>query len=411
MMHRNPGVFAAAAATLCASGVCAASLGGVEFSVGGFGTLGVVHSNEHQADFVSSLAKPTGAGFSHDWSSDVDSLIGAQLTATYTPQFSAVVQVISEQNADGTYKPSVEWANIKYQPTDDFSARVGRVIMPFLLFSETRKVAYAQLWVRLPLDVYSLSPLARVDGVDVSYRVRAGDWSNSVQGLAGTQDVSIPGAGTVKARNIAIISDTTEWGALTVRLVYQQARASLTTLDPLFNGFRQFGPQGISIADNYNVDNKRVSVFGAGASYDPGNWIAIAEWVRVSSRSILGTTMGWYASGGYRFGNFTPYGIVAQTTSANKSDPGLNTALLPPSLAPPANLLNGALNSLLQGRVSRNTLSAGARWDFFKNADFKVQYDHIRIGAGSDGGLTDIQPGFRTGPTVGLISATVDFVF
>ena len=39
-----------------------------------------------------------GAGYTHRWSADVDSLIGAQLTATFSPQICAVVQLVSEQS-------------------------------------------------------------------------------------------------------------------------------------------------------------------------------------------------------------------------------------------------------------------------------------------------------------------------
>src|ERR1700729_2001166 len=71
------------------------------FSFSGFGTLGVVHSNDHDADFTSNnIFKPNGTGYSHDWSPDVDSRIGAQVIANFTPQLSAMLQVISEQNYD-----------------------------------------------------------------------------------------------------------------------------------------------------------------------------------------------------------------------------------------------------------------------------------------------------------------------
>ena len=93
------------------------------FSFSGFGTFGAVHSSENKADFTSSLFKPDGAGHGHDWSADVDSLIAAQVTANFTPQLSAVLQVVSEQNYDNTYRPHVEWANIKYQFSPDFETR------------------------------------------------------------------------------------------------------------------------------------------------------------------------------------------------------------------------------------------------------------------------------------------------
>src|SRR5450631_533125 len=68
------------------------------FSFSGFGTLGVIHSSEDDADYIASPLAPNGAGFTHEWSPDIDSRLGAQVTAHFTPQLSAMLQVISEQN-------------------------------------------------------------------------------------------------------------------------------------------------------------------------------------------------------------------------------------------------------------------------------------------------------------------------
>ncbi len=46
-----------------------------------------------------------------------------------------------------------------------------------------------------------------------------------------------------------------------------------------------------------------------------------------------------------------------------------------------------------------------------RNTAFKVQYDHTRIGSGSSGVLINFQPGYQTGGTVNLFSASIDFVF
>ncbi len=122
--------------------------------------------------------KPNGAGHSHTWSADVDSLIAGQVNANLTPQLSAVLQVIAEQNYDNSYRPHVEWANIKYQVTPEFSVRAGRTLLPTFLFSDTRKVAYAYPWVRPPLEVYRQEPITASDGVDASYQIRIGDIMN-----------------------------------------------------------------------------------------------------------------------------------------------------------------------------------------------------------------------------------------
>src|SRR5580693_539910 len=153
------------------------------FSFNGFGTLGVVHSSEHDADFTSTIFKPNGAGYTHDWSPDVDSLIGAQVIANFTPQLSAMLQVISQQNYDDTYTPHVEWANLKYELTPEASIRVGRIVLASFLVSDTRNVGYANPWVRPPVEVYSLVPIDSSDGVDASYRL---NWGQLVQTFVGT---------------------------------------------------------------------------------------------------------------------------------------------------------------------------------------------------------------------------------
>jgi hypothetical protein len=121
------------------------------FSFSAFGTLGVVRSSEDRADFTASPLAPDGPGFTDAWSTGVDSRLGAQVMARFTPQLSAMLQVISEQRYNDTYTPHVEWANITYQPTPELSLRVGRIVLPTFLISDSRKVGYANPWVRPPV--------------------------------------------------------------------------------------------------------------------------------------------------------------------------------------------------------------------------------------------------------------------
>ena len=382
------------------------------FSFSGFGTLGVVHSSEGQADFTSSFFKPNGAGHRHTWSADVDSLLGAQVTANLTPQLSAVLQVIAEQNHDNSYRPHVEWANIKYQFTPDFSMRVGRIVLPTFLASDYRKVGYANPWVRPPLEVYGLNPITQSDGVDMSYHFDAGEFKHVVRGSYGNNDFKLPsgGGGGVLKRNLAI-SDNVEIGALTLHAAYVEGRLAARSFNRFFDAFRQFGAEGLTLANKYDLNNKGFSIVGFGASYDPGDWFVMGEGGAINLHSVFGKRAGWYVSSGYRFGKFTPYVTYAQARANHLSDPGLTVSVLPPPLVGPATGLNVALNSFLSAKPVQNTLSVGGRWDFINNASLKLQFDHTRIGAGSSGVLTNIQPGFRLGGKVNVFSAAIDFVF
>ena len=374
------------------------------FSFSGFGTVGVAHSSEDQADFTSSLFKPNGTGHTRAWSADVDSLIAAQVTANFTPRLSAILQVISEQNYDNTYRPHVEWANIRYQFTPDFSVRVGRTVLPAFLLSDTRKVGYTYPWVRPPLEVYGLLPISNSDGLDLSYRLHLGELSNTLQVEVGQKDAElVNNGGTVEGRGSWGLSNITEYGPLTTRISYQKAYLTIASLNAFFDAFRQFGPQGVAIADKYDSDDRPFNFLGIGVSYDPGNWFVMGEWGHLDAHSYIGKRAAWYVSGGYRFGRFTPYVIYARAKADNLSDPGLD--------APGAAGLNAALNSILSTKPVQNTVSIGGRWDFMKNADLKLQFDHTDIGAGSSGVLSNLQPGFHPGGKVNVLSATIDFVF
>jgi hypothetical protein len=382
------------------------------WSFGGFGSVGIVHSNERQADFSSSVLKANGAGFSHPWSADVDSRFGAQLGVKLDAQWSAVLQVISEQNVDNSYAPAVEWANIKYQATQDLSVRVGRIALPLLLAADSRKASYAFPWVRMPVEFYGTIPISTSDGIDVNYRWNVGSVKNMTQALVGTTSFKLIDAPPAKGRAMIGLSDTLNYGALTVC-------ASVLTLDltfdaarPLFDGLRQFGAQGIALADKYDADHKRVNVIGIGASYDPGTWFVTAELARVRIKSFLGDRTGLYASTGYRFGNLTPYVTYARVRdNSNRGDTGLSLAALPPAAAGAATMLNAGLNQLLGVVAVQQSLIAGARWDIAPNIALKFQYDRVLPQAGSAGTLLNVQPGFRSGVAIHVVSAVLDFVY
>lgn len=175
---------------------------------------------------------------------------------------------------------------------------------------------------------------------------------------------------------------------------------------------RQFGPRGAELADRYGINDKRVSFLGFGATYDPGQWFVMGEWARFKTNSLLGDKVAWYASGGYRFGKVTPYLTYARIKADSPtSDPGLPVTGLPPDFAATAAFLNATLNAQLGLIPRQSTTSAGLRWDFWRNAALKLQYDRVDLAEGSRGTFGNVQPGFRRGGSVDVYSAAVDFLF
>jgi hypothetical protein len=283
--------------------------------------------------------------------------------------------------------------------------------VPTFLVSAERNVGYANQWIRPPVVVYGLDPLTSNDGVDASYRIRSGAIVQTLVAAYGARNQNVPHAGQIKATRSWIASDTLEAGSLTLHLAFQKATLAVPYLGGLFDAFRDFGSQGNALADEYDPQSRRATIFSCGGLYDPGRWFVTAEWGRTDLKSVLGRNDGWFASGGYRLAKFTPYLTYGIAQTNGLSDPGLDTAGLPPAPAAEAMALNAALNSLLSTKRVQSTASAGVRWDFMKNADFKLQIDYTRIGAGSTGALLNLQPGFVLGARYTLIGAAVDFVF
>lgn len=309
----------------------------------------------------------------------------------------------------------MDWANVKYQFTPDLSLRVGRTLLSSFMFSDTRKVGYANPWVRPSVEAYSLVPVTTSDGADATYKLQLGGVSHTLVGLYGYFDISLPpnlGGGRAEARRLWQIADTIEYGPVTVHVTYQSAKITIAQFNQFFDAMREFGPQGIKLADRYDQNDKLFRFIGVGAMYDPGKWFATGEWGNSEFHSALGRSTAWYVSSGYRLGKFTPYLTFSKIKAdSNRSDPGLDLSLLPPSVSPVAEEFNAGLNGILRGAAAlQQTVSVGVRWDVFRNAALKFQYDHVDLGTGSIGTLINVQPAFQPGGTVNLVSVAVDFV-
>ncbi|MET0279784.1 MAG: hypothetical protein ABW278_01490 [Steroidobacteraceae bacterium] len=406
-------VVAVAAAGLCAGGA-AQAVDGDLLQLDGFGTLGLVHSSESQADYPRSQLVPDGAGASHRWSPKVDSVLGGQLSVHWNPRLSAVVQLISEQRASNSYQPRVEWANLSYQVTPDLTLGVGRIASPIFMLTDTRRLSYALPWMRPPVEVYDLFPATSNDGLNLRWRARMGSTTQLLEIAAGRSDTPFSRngfAGTAESREQFIVRDTLERGPWSVVLGYSSSRLTIPELAPLFDGFRRFGNSGEAIAVRYSAVRRSVRYYGAAASYDPGRWFATAEWARLKVAGALKSNTGWYASTGLRAGAYTPYVAFAQTRpAARRSDPGLDLTLLPPGSVPAAAALNNQLNTILADVPGQATFSAGLRWDFAARLCLKLQYDHVDLASGNAGTLANQQPGFQPGGVVHLVGASVSFV-
>ena len=378
----------------------------------GFGTLGVAHSNEHQADFVNSVLKSDGAGRTHAWSAHVDSRLGGQLDLALDPRWSGVVQVVTEQRQDGSYKPRMEWANIKYQATPELALRFGRIALPMFIAADYRKVGYAYPWVRTPIEVYGVLPLSHSDGVDLGWQWNGESMRGITQGFYGHTDTPLYDGARLRGRAIAGLSHTVEQGAFSARASVITTRLSISLFPELFTALRAFQAQGTAIAERLAIDDKRASAASLGLTYDPGQWFVTGEAGRTRVDGYLGSTRSAYFSGGWRHDTLTPYATFARVWGRQPA--GTNTlalAGLPPAYAALGGLVNTSLAAMMRAVPSQSTFSAGLRWDFAPNAAVKLQHQRITTRSGSRGLFINSVPDYQSGRTAQVSSAALDFVF
>jgi hypothetical protein len=397
------------------------------FSFNAFGTIGIVHSNEDQADFVGSVFQPDGAGYSHAWDIGPDTKLAGQVQAKFSDRFSAILQVVAQHQYDDTYTPGVEWANLKFAVTDNLDIRAGRVVLPGFMVSETRLVGYANPWIRPPQEVYSINSITSSDGGDITYRAKLGRAQNTLSGFYGNSEAKLD-SGVVKATPVWGINDTVVLGDLTLRAGYVSLLIDIelkgSTLDPLYSGltglgnalnsfgFTTQGAQALALVEKYKLTDIALKSTTLSASYDPGNWFVMAEGTLYKGTRFFSDSKAGYVTGGYRIAKFTPYVTVSSIKTDVKNEPGISTTGLPGGFAAGATALNAGLNTSKENfAATQRSASIGLRWDFMGSADLKVQYDRLSVGDNSSGRFGNTQPGFVTGGDADIVSIAVDFVY
>jgi hypothetical protein len=337
------------------------------FSFNGFGTLGVVHSSDNQADFVSNAFQSKGAGFTDSWSGTPDTKLGIQFNAALTDRLSAVVQVMSQYQYDGTFRPDLEWGNVKYLITPDLSVRAGRIAIPTFMDSDSLTLGYALPFVRIPLEIFANLPVTHSDGVDGSYRTHFGAVTNTVQAFLGGFDLKLADQGTYEASGMQGIADTVEYGAATLHFSYQTLRYDLSFLGLVLNQVSQ-------------------QIATIGASYDPGRWFASGELIRAPDEAF-GVFYGAYVYVGRRIEKVTPYLGYARAGMTRVGSLGFTPF------------------------INQDTTTFGVRWDLWKNIDVKAQLDHTIRRGGFNEFYLNQQPGFQERGADEVFTLLVDFVF
>jgi hypothetical protein len=290
--------------------------------------------------------------------------LGGQADLRIADGLTGVVQVISRDDEDGNFKPHVEWANIKYAFTSDLAVRVGRTLLPTYERSDSQNVGYALPWVRIPNEIRFSNSATHSDGASVLYRVKTGAVIQDLQVQFGRTSEEFSGA-VFHGKDLIVLSDTVQYGNTSVHLAYQTMMYTYSVLPAA-----------------------RFRLASAGFTYDPGTWFVTGD-SNYAHYDFFGDFFAWYLSSGVRLGRFTPYAVYSKVHA--------------PTSAPPS-----GLTSLGNER----TVTAGVRWDFAKNLDFKLQLQRVSIDTlDNPASFARLQPGVRVGDKADVLSLALDFVF
>ncbi len=367
-----------------------------DFSVRGFGTLGMARTNSDDVEFVRDLSQPQG--IKKSWSGQIDSALGVQANWRWSPQLEVVAQGLSRYRFDHSFRPDLAWAYIKYDPTPALSLRAGRLGTEFFMQADSRWVGYSFLTVRPVGDYFWYLPFYSIHGGDAALTIPLGESILRSKLFFGHASGSIPLAG--EQWDIA----GSPMGGGYVELLHGpwHLRGSYANIRfahdlPLSPVVAPVIGRGLTAAeaDYLATENRRTHYYSLGLIYDRGPWQAQLMLNHIEQGShALENSAGGYALLGYRIGQLTPYVGYSWIKSQRNGAP-LNAI---------------AAYVISDSHSDQKTSILGLRWDLARDIALKTQWDAIR---GSSSSVFPYRMENRQTwqGNLDVFSLTLDFVF
>lgn len=407
----------------------------VDLSWSGFGTLGYAQTNRPY----------TYQRFLRDEGSfERDTVLGGQVDAQFTPQWSATAQVTlaPSMRHDRGWSITPSWAFVGWRPSDDWLVRVGRLRLPLYLYSESLDVGQSRDMVRLPTEMYSIVPSNDFNGLSVTKTWLLGNSGEvSVDAYTGRartgarlwhRDGLPPfiasGAGfvdvNVRVTGLVLTARDTD---LQLRVGVHRAATNRSSGEPVPVKFPYvaLGP-GLGY---YQVDGSmygpgiptvnplRNTIATLGAEYSFGQgWGIAAEFARdFQHGSEVGSdTRGGYLALSRRIGDFVPYTSVAALRSSRVSLDWVDQLTAPLSPYLPGSAQIAAAQRMAAAAIyaaDQRSLAVGSAYHLSTTSKLKFEWMRTRIGRGSR--LVDTPAGSEPprDTHIDVLSVNYNFVF
>lgn len=330
-------------------------------------------------------------GYTDDLDFENESLFAVQLSSDLGDKLSVTAQLLAKGSKD--FDADFAWAFLSYQFTDSLRLNVGRLRIPFYKYSDYLDVGFAYDWIRTPRAVYDVQ-FDTMDGISLYHTNLIGDWTSSIQLVAGAFDGEITVEGQLsnsQAKDILGASWELSNDWFNARVAYFQADLTIdaVALNPLLAALNQFG--FAPVASNLAFDDDSGTFFGFGFGIDRNDWVVNAEYTEIRvDNTFMADRDAYYLSVGHRFGAVTPFVSYEKDDDAPQRQIYANL----PNQLPLKPLVVGVVE---QQYSDMDTWNLGLRYDFHPSAALKVQYSM------ADEGVTNHEDN--------LLTVGVDLVF
>ena len=416
---RKPSRNAAIGSGLLALTIATAAQADITFN--GFGQLvaGSTLSNDHVVPGVDYHADPAF---------QPESLLALQVQSTLSDKITATAQIVASGKDGNDFTPTFEWAYVSYWLGEHWQIKAGRQRIPLYRYSDFLEVGEAYAWIRPPGSVYQ-GAISNYDGISAAGYYEFGRWTLQPQLITGSFDNTFDYAGITYQfnlkRNVGAVVALSYGGVLDLRAsgVVGDGTVFATELTPIV---QQSLPNSVvgnpaqpadnsAVIDALTPNDHSIVFYGTGIDFHPGLWQFRSELAGVRFNDSTGQRqLGYYFSGGYRFGRWTPLLTYGRLDTAS-SDPAIANLVVPNSQCPVSVSSAGQVSyqscsSLVDSIIaSQRQLTdyyeAGLRFDVTESSALKLDFTR-RFAKQPPGDGTPGDP-----PTLNLVSAAFVFVF